>query len=256
MDRAASWATRIHHEAQLHPDNSFLTLTYRDECLPENRSVSIREVQLFMKRLRKAVGRLRYFACGEYGADGGRPHYHVLVFGHAFLADRVPWRKSATGHVLYRSPLLEKLWPYGHCEIGSLTHDSAGYVARYCLKKVNGDAAPAHYSRTNLATGEVWQVEPEFICMSTKPGIGAGWFELYKGDAFPSDFCTVDGQKVAVPRYYKKKLTEKETLAVNARRKVAAFRHASNNTPERLETREEVARLKADRLTRELESTQ
>lgn len=239
----------------MHVDNCFLTLTFSDEHLPHTRSVSIRTLQLFMKRLRKAVGKVRFFGCGEYGADGGRPHYHVLLFGYSF-PDQVLWRRSPTGHYLYRSPLLEKLWPFGHCEIGSVTHQSAGYVARYCMKKVNGDGAPAHYSRTNLVTGEVWQVEPEFIVMSNKPGIGFEWFRAYSGDAFPSDFCTIDGAKVAVPRYYTKKLAVADpdsAFEIKTRRKGATFQRAGNNTPERLQTREEVAQRRAERLIRSYE---
>jgi len=37
----------------------------------------------------------------------------------------------------------------GHCEIGALTFESAAYVARYIMKKVNGDLAAEHYKRTD-----------------------------------------------------------------------------------------------------------
>ena len=77
VSRSQQWAIRIVHEASQHEANCFLTLTYDGEHIPDSYSVSVREVQLFMKRLRKKLGHpVRYFACGEYGDHGHRPHYH------------------------------------------------------------------------------------------------------------------------------------------------------------------------------------
>lgn len=253
LDKARDWATRIHHEAQLHADNAFITLTYSPEHLPEDLSVSVREMQLFMKRLRKAVGKVRFFGAGEYGSDLCRPHYHVLIFGYAF-PDRVLWRQTPAGHLTYRSPLLEKLWPFGFSEIGNVTHQSAGYVARYVTKKVTGDRADDHYTRVSPYTGEFLQLRPEFICMSNRPGIGGAWYDQFSGDAFPSDFLIVEGKRVPVPRYYKKKLDEAAALRVTAKRKLEAFKHADNNTPERLAVREELTNLRIVNLTRDFEA--
>lgn len=253
LDRSQDWSTRLYHEAQLHEESSFLTLTFRDEDLPWDRSVSVRDVQLFMKRLRKAVGRVRFFACGEYGEANQRPHYHILIFGYDF-PDKVPWRLSPSGYPLYRSPMLEKLWPFGHCEIGEVTKQSAGYVARYCIKKVTGERARDHYTSVNPDTGEVAYLTPEFLVMSTKPGIGAGWYEKYSSDAFPSDFVTIDGSKVPVPRYYTKKLAEKELNQVKLKRLQRSIKHKSNNTPDRLAVREEIQVRRADLLKRDFET--
>jgi hypothetical protein len=46
-----------------------------------------RDLQLFFKRLRKAYPdvKLRYFACGKYGEQFARPHYHVILFGKSFM---------------------------------------------------------------------------------------------------------------------------------------------------------------------------
>lgn len=253
LDRARDWATRIHHEAQLHEENAFLTLTFSDDFYPESGSVRIRDVQDFMRRLRRAVGPVRYFACGEYGADGYRPHYHVLVFGHDFSSTRTLWRMSNSGHPIYRSPLLEKIWPFGFSEIGTLTHQSAGYVARYITKKINGDMAEHHYTREHPYTGEIVRVHPEFIVMSNKPGIGRGWYDKFAKDAFPSDFLIIEGQKVPVPRYYKKQLEEEQSRTITANRKLKAHKHKDNNTPDRLAVREESQYLRASLLKRELE---
>lgn len=255
MTKAKDWETRLYHEGQLHELSSFVTLTFADEHLPPDLSLSVRDLQLFMKRLRKRSGKIRFFACGEYGDQNFRPHYHLILFGKDF-ADKVPWRKTGSGHVVYRSEELEKLWPFGHAEIGTVTPQSCGYVARYCIKKVNGDRAKNHYTRIHPETGELLTVRPEFIVMSRNPGIGGEWYERYACDAFPSDFVVVEGTKRQVPRFYEKKLAksdELEHVQLKGARKRNAAQHEDNNTPERLEVREEVARLRLERLQRELE---
>lgn len=39
-------------------------------------------LQKFLKRLRKSVGSFTYCACGEYGEDYGRPHFHCILFSN------------------------------------------------------------------------------------------------------------------------------------------------------------------------------
>lgn len=254
LDRSQEWATRLHHEATLHESNAFLTLTYSDVFLPDDYSVSVREMQLFLKRLRKFCEpvKVRFFACGEYGERNYRPHYHLLLFGYDF-PDKTLWRRAPSGELLYRSKSLEKLWPFGHSEIGAVTLASAGYVARYVVKKVGGELAESHYNRVHPHSGECVSVRPEFVVMSTRPGIGRGWFDKYSGDAFPSDFLVVDGRKRPVPRYYSKMLAEKEAFLVVVNRKKKALVRADNNTPERLLVREEVQQLRAKKLKRSME---
>ena len=59
-----AWALRIMHEASLHRDNCVVTLTYAET----DGHLHYRDVQLFLKRLRKAIQpiRIRFFCCGEY----------------------------------------------------------------------------------------------------------------------------------------------------------------------------------------------
>ena len=71
LDRARMWAARIVHESSLYDDqcgNSFITLTYDDDHLPEDEGLRKSDFQKFMKRLRKAMPqKIRFFMCGEYG---------------------------------------------------------------------------------------------------------------------------------------------------------------------------------------------
>lgn len=279
VDKSREWATRIAHEASLYEENSFLTLTYNDPSLPSDYSVSIRELQLFMKRLRKAIEpiKIRFFACGEYGDLNGRPHYHAIIFGYGF-PDKVPWRKSASGLVCYRSAQLDRVWsrliddeyvPIGHAEIGTVTKQSGGYVARYVIKKIGGSAAPDHYERIHSVTGEVCNVKPEFMCCSTRPGIGSAFIDAWGKDAFPSGFLVHQGQKCPVPRYYKNRVKDqidrssqpsglRQDDLDETRRKQMKIRQTEefkkNNTSERMAVREECLELRLKQLKRDYEN--
>ncbi len=54
------WSFRIMDECSTHDQNCFITLTYNNENLPADGSVSRREVQLFMKSLRKKLKPLKF----------------------------------------------------------------------------------------------------------------------------------------------------------------------------------------------------
>lgn len=258
-DRAHDWAMRCTHEA--HHDrlnNSFITLTYSDDHVPQSFSISVREMQLFLKRLRKRFGKgIRFFCVGEYGDLNNRPHYHLLIYGCSF-PDKIKW-STRDGQPVYRSEALAELWPYGNHEIGSLTKASAGYVARYCIKKQTGKKADTHYRRISPVNGESYFVTPEFATMSRGGragggGIGSRWFAEFKGDAFPSDFLVSEGRKVRPPSFYLKQLSDVAADPIKRARKRRAATPAAkaNSTPQRLAVREFIHAERIKRLKREL----
>lgn len=205
------------HESKMHDDSSFLTLTYDDEYLPKDGSLSVLDFQGFMKRLRDRLKplRVRFFACGEYGEKLSRPHYHVILFGYAF-PDRVRLESSSKSQ-LFRSPFLEKVWTAGWSSLGDVTFDSASYVSNYATKKVVGEKAKAHYQGRR----------PEFLLMSRRPGIGRSWIDRFKGDVYPSDEVIVRGRRCRPPRYYDKVFKESNPLEfepIQAKREVFAGR--------------------------------
>jgi hypothetical protein len=275
LERSKQWAIRCMHEASLYDNNCFLTLTFSPEELAKRDnpwSLNVRDFQLFMKRLRKEFGsKIRFFHCGEYGevckfclqsrnfctcgskesfderVRPGRPHYHACIFNLDF-EDKYLW-KITNGQRLYRSPTLEKLWPFGHSSIGSVTFESAAYVARYIMKKVTGDMAEEHYESIDPFSGELTTLKPEYTTMSRRPGIGKEWFDQYSADVYPDDFVIVRGKKCRPPKYYDRLLESIDPFAFDD---IKQFRledgllHNDNNTPERLAVREKVqlARLK------------
>lgn len=202
IERSRQWATRVMHEASLHEDNCFVTLTYDDEHVPVGLVYS--DFQKFVKRLRRCISplRVRFFACGEYGEEFSRPHFHCAFFGYAFRGDRVVWKKTGGGFMVDRSAELERLWTFGFSSVGELTFESAAYIARYVVKKVTGRNADKHYQRVDKETGEIVWLEPEFIHMSLKPGIGGRWFERFSKEVFPLDRVVVRGVPCKPPRFY------------------------------------------------------
>jgi len=237
--RSQEWATRVMHEASMHDCNSFVTLTYDDENVP--RELVYRHFQLFMKRLRKQYPGSRFFMCGEYGEEGFRPHFHACLFGVHF-SDRTFWRRLPSGHFLYRSESLERLWRYGFSSIGDVTFDSAAYVARYCVKKVVGNDADQHYWSFDVFTGEAFRVEPEFARMSLKPGIGVPWAERFSGDLEASLGVVRQGGGVcAVPRRYDAVLGDRLVMDLEFKRFEHSLDAAHDNEPDRMAVLEEVA---------------
>lgn len=255
LERSRQWAVRCMHESQMHAVNSFVTLTYDDNHVPHDYSLNYRHFQLFMKRLRKAYGPVRFYMCGEYGETYQRPHFHACLFGVRF-SDLKEWRKSGAGFQLYRSSGLEKLWTYGSAEVGDVTFESAAYVARYCVKKVTGRNAEKHYEMVDGETGEVYSRIPEFTRMSLKPGIGATWYEKFKREVFPLDRVVVRGTECKPPRYYKYLLDAAPDFmsdSVDYQRYLKGRELASDNTEDRLRAKEAVCIARTNKLRRSLE---
>lgn len=237
----------------MHENNTFITLTYADEFLPENKSLDVREFQLFMKRCRKKYEpkKIRFYACGEYGDSLGRPHYHACLFNHDF-EDKKIWQQKKDKEPLFRSSELEELWPYGYSSCGEVTFQSAAYVARYLMKKINGKNAEEHYEFTDQY-GEVFNRKPEFTVMSRKPGIGKSWLQQYASDVYPDDFIIINGKRMRPPRFYDTnfQLEDPELIErLKLARKKSLKKHAANNTPERLAVRERIHKKKAELLLR------
>lgn len=258
LDKSREWAVRCVHESQTHEENCFITLTYSDENLPQYSNLSKRHLQLFFKKLRKKISpkKIRYFACGEYGEDLDRPHYHLCLFGHDF-DDKQLW--SIRNNVrLYRSETLENIWQMGHSTIGDVTFESAAYIARYCTKKITGEPKEEHYEIINSITGEIHgSKNPEFSLMSRRPGIGYLWFKKYQSDCFPKDFITLNGIKHPIPRYYYEKFeNEKSKKNIKSKRRRKKEINKEDNTPARLKTKEKIKKAQNKLLKRSVETTQ
>lgn len=174
----------------------FLTLTYEDDLLA--RDLHYPHVQKFLRSLRKRVGKVRFFCCGEYGEHTLRAHWHLIIFGY-YPDDAVAYDST-----LFQSEIIDKCWAKGLALFGRVSFESAAYVARYSTKKVTGDLAESHYETCDPLTGEIYRRTPEFARMSLKPGIGADWYSRFGTDVYRDDFVISRGHPAKPPRYFDK----------------------------------------------------
>ncbi|QCQ84883.1 replication initiator protein [Blackfly microvirus SF02] len=228
LEYARQWAVRSVHEAKMHEQNSFITLTYNKENLTQK--LDYVDFQEFIKKLRdqifrettekyfgktywsqlnkeerklhlKAQGelyaptRIGFFVTGEYGEINKRPHWHAIIFNWK-PTDCVHKYTNERGDRVSSSENLTKLWGKGFAEIGSVTFESAGYVARYAAKKlVHGKDEDHDYHPISKK--------------SSKHAIGKKWLERYWKDTLIDGTIVMlnkDGghAKVPIPRYYEK----------------------------------------------------
>lgn len=244
LEKSRQWAIRCMHESEEYKENSYITLTYNENKVPSDNSVNVVHFQKFMKRLRKHTGKkIRYFHCGEYGDQLGRPHYHAILFNLDF-EDKELYRVD-NGYRIYTSKMLEKIWGKGFCTIGEVTFESCAYVARYVIKKINGEKAESHYKGKS----------PEYITMSRRPGIGKKWLDKYISDVYPQDKIVVrHGVLCRPPRFYDNQLEKIKPLELDSIKRSRRLRAELKpiNT-DRLDVKEKVQELKANRLVRKLE---
>ena len=196
MDYAKQWANRMVLESQDWPKNLFFTATYNNENLPFDSvsgqpTLNKRDIQLFMKRLRKAFEprRIRFYFAGEYGSRTHRPHYHAILFnlGLEDFPDRRVHSYNELKQPLYYSPKLEKLWGHGFILMSDVTWKTCNYVARYVDKKQSRDDIP-------MTNGD-YDWEPEFSLSSRRPGIGMRKAEELLNSG-RSSFPVSDGSEV------------------------------------------------------------
>jgi len=119
--RTSGWSFRLVKEGERSNSALFITLTYDTEYVPITKngfmSLNKRDVQLFLKRLRKLNphDKLKYYLCGEYGGDTRRPHYHLIIFNC---------------DISKINPACQK----GEIHYGQVSAASVGYTLKYMSK--------------------------------------------------------------------------------------------------------------------------
>lgn len=164
-----------------------LSLTYDPDHLPPGANLCRRDLQLFLKRLRKKISpvKIRYFGCGEYGTLNLRPHYHLIILGWQ-PSDLELLKTTKKGTVLYRSRFINEVWGNGICAVACVTPESVRYSCKYMQKL---------FFVKNLDSRV-----PPFTCMSTHPGFGFHESLRY----LKNDSIYLDGKRRRLPRYYLK----------------------------------------------------
>lgn len=229
---ARTWADRCVLEAKQYKHNYFVTLTYDDYFLPNRNSLEPKDVQLFMKRLRKKFKgtKIRFLLSGEYGDVSFRPHYHLLLFNlplndlsYQFERKEVVDVDLTTGKPIFGpylkynmvgnkkdmmfSKTIYELWNMGNISVQTFNYDTAAYVSQYVTKKCNPNNAKLY---------DELKIYPEFIRMSNRPGIGAQYFEDHDDGSYGLSKLIIpqDGEAhlSSVPRYFDKLLLKSMVL--------------------------------------------
>lgn len=231
-EQNATWALRLQHEARSHSRNTFLTLTYDDDHLPEG--LQIPHMQTFWKMLRKNIPeKIKHFYCGEYGDKTKREHYHAAVFGLNAMGDEKRWDAEN-----FTSEILNKIWGKGVVTISELTPDRMAYVAGYVLKKAG--YKKQHY----LVAGDdgiMKEVQPPFRRMSR--GLGENWLTKF-GNDLRLGYVDHDDRKLPIPRYYRDKLKNTELGEMIKAVNDAEREKRPPPDPERLKAAERIRQLR------------
>lgn len=214
-DRALAWSIRCFHEASLYPQNCFLTLTYADPA-PERLDKS--HLQNFFKRLRSDDVKLRYYACGEYGSQTRRPHYHASIFGADFLGSRGTVQISEE---LYVSDYISEVWGFGLAALSPFNMATACYVAGYVAKKIGTEDSD------------------EFQLQSK--GIGFEWLQRYWPELAANGFTVIEGRRLPIPPAYLKYAEDKLNGVLNQVKLDRKARFDSLDIERRIDLRREVA---------------
>lgn len=184
--RISGWSFRLMKEAEVSSSAFFVTLTYSPETVPltdkKLMTLNKRDVQLFLKRLRKSHDketRIKYYAAGEYGGETWRPHYHLIMFN-------IDQEKVQTA------------WKAGNIHIDPVNKATVRYTLKYMAK---AGKVPQFKDDDRL---------PEFSLMSK--GLGSSYLkpnmiQWHKNDLLNRCYVrTPEGMHISMPRYYREKI--------------------------------------------------
>lgn len=206
--RTASWLYRLETESLRWSHHYFLTLTYEDDLLPVSfngyATLQPDDVTRFIKRLRKLVGDLCYYYCGEYGDKLQRPHYHVILFANADIKHHIEneWCEpnasslAVKAAIPYATPQQLRS-PYGHVHFGDVKPESITYTVQYFDK---GTWRPSQDDDDR---------HPEFSRMSKSIGLNyLHWEAAHHLLDRPEKGYIYDnqGRKIPIPSFYKRRL--------------------------------------------------
>lgn len=214
------WAVRCVLEARATPyNNSFITLTYNDENVPKDGFLNKRDVQLFIKKVRKSLPgvKIRYFLAGEYGRQNYRPHFHIVFFNFRPKDIYNSWNEGNT--TLWRSRQIEKMWGKGFISVGlDIEMRTMKYIAKYLTK-----CSPLP---------ERFKNNPEYVQPSNHPGIAAN---QYTKDIWETGCIYIQGFKYGIPKYYEELAVQQGHTKELEEYKVKQRKRAKENEITKLE---------------------
>lgn len=145
------------------------------------------DLQLFFKRLRKyfddqskkyniPYGKIRYFACGEYGPKHFRPHYHIILW------------TSCDQIITEIGEAVLACWKLGRVSTEKPFHDVSKYVAQY----VNGSCPlPSLFKMPETRPFSVHSLH-----------LGESFFQAAKREIYESSFDEIVSRSLFVSNTY------------------------------------------------------
>lgn len=207
--KSATWAFRLGEELKRSTSGAFITLTYAKTPVTQNGHPTLcrKEFPKFIKRLRHkeptipytkkdgTTGRkspIKYYACGEYGSELGRPHYHAIVF-------------NLSPQALNNSDIIHSAWGLGHVTIDPCNGATMRYVTNYVMK---GKFQPEDCQETGLIDDRI----PEFNLMSKNMGLNYLTPQMvkYHVENQITHITKSGGALAPLPRYFRDKIFSKE----------------------------------------------
>lgn len=233
MKRSKSWECRATMENLMSKESCCLTLTYDDDHLPvmpeefitvNDKSIRVpdymrgmifyKDIQDFVKRLRKHFNfkkEIRYICGCEYGSNGTlRPHFHLILFG--FTPNDISTktaRRSSKGTILYKSPMLNRLWNKGFCDVGKVTVQTCRYISQYCCK------SQLKCRKTlNPLVKSILEYKKKYYkeCIHSSQGLGLKYFMKGYLSFVNEGFIKLGRYAYSIPQYFIKKL---ETINID-----------------------------------------
>lgn len=174
-----SWFVRSFFELKKEerPFHYFLTLTYDDEHLPDDKLCNKPDLKKFLNNLNTSFGlHLRYFATSDYGSVNGRAHYHAIL-----LSEKKIYQKQ-----------VERIWKKGFVLLKPCNFQNIKYTLRYTVKKKPFEKG----DKTNFRL------------------ISKGWGNNVATYYTGQEFFIIDGKKYGITPYLASKLgfPKKETF--------------------------------------------
>ena len=144
---------RIMLESKAFESHSFVTLTYRDDTVPEE--ITYKHFQDYMKRLRKSSpDPIRFFCVGEYGKHSTkRPHWHAILLGYQFPLKETDRFVKNGARVTLHEP-----WQDGTVVVGEVNPKTIGYTVRYTLKSSTKYEHDPHVVRMSKSIGKEYMI--------------------------------------------------------------------------------------------------
>lgn len=173
------WRVRLLEELKENNNAIFVTLTLNEESLQKGWQPK-KYIRMFLERYRKKTKKsIRHWFVTEVGEEKGRLHFHGIIWD---------WKKELK---------LDKIWKYGYTYTGLYVNEaSVNYIVKYMLKP-------------NIKYKDFKQ---EVFC---SPGIGKNFINRPQAkmskEKLEEFYRLNNGQKIAMPKYYKNKLFDDDT---------------------------------------------